>query len=86
MCVFISTLAHYACIHTRSQLNAISASSLNEGVYVVGSKPERHHGAHLRGWRRYFYEVSWPSVVISAFLVYLSHYVDMPDYENWSQS
>ncbi len=43
--------------------------------------PQKLH--NLRGWRLYFYEISWPSALISFVLLIFSHFVDLPDFENW---
>jgi hypothetical protein len=56
--------------------------SCEEATLLVGRR-YRSPQPQLKGWRVYFYEISWPSVVFSAVLVCFAHFVDLPEYDNW---
>jgi len=77
-----------AAAHTHSTSTDVAIAINTEVVEYACKGAEdvfapSEHSHNLRGWRIYAYEISWPSAVISAFLLAMAHFVYPAQLENW---
>ncbi len=72
----------FHCVNSRTSVDD-NLSALLSNSPLKARQPAKPPQHTLRGWRLMAYEVSWPSVVFSTFLLVFAHYIDVPDFENW---